>query len=291
MIKRQNLEEQLRLFRELMDIMSAMKNLALTELRKLSRYLSTQERVVATIERAAKDFVSHHPLPLPPGEPARPWIVLVGSERGFCGGFNEAVLVGLDRHLALRPQAAEPRLVAVGRRLCNKLAGDPRLAAEVDGAAVVDEVDDVLQRMVKTFASLPGEGDPLFLLGLTVLHHTHEGETGAGAIAAFRPIGPFVAQPRRYGTPPRLHVPPREFAGELIDQYVFAALHGAIYQSLMAENRWRLRQTEGALSRMEHRMHEWQQRVNLLRQEEITEEIEEIMLSVEAIERPLVPGR
>ena len=202
MIKRQNLEEQLRLFRELMDIMSAMKNLALTELRKLNRYLSTQERVVATIERAAKDFVSHHPLPL-----------------------------------------------------------------------------------------LPGEGDPLFLLGLTVLHHTHEGETGAEAIAAFRPIGPFIAQPRQYGTPPRLHLPPREFMGELIDQYVFAALHGAIYQSLMAENRWRLRQTEGALSRMEHRMREWQQRVNLLRQEEITEEIEEIMLSVEAIERPMVPGR
>ncbi len=287
MTRRRELEDQLRLFRELMDIMSAMKNLALTELRKLGRYQQTQARVVGTIEAAAVDFSSHFTPRVPLDEPPRPWLVLVGSERGFCGGFNEMLLQGLQRYLADRP-GQEPRLIVVGRRLHHKLAGDARVAAEVNGPSVVDEVDEVLQQMVTTLGELQPAGEPFFLLGLTVLHHDPDGEHVRDGIADFRPIAPFLPRPPRYGARPHLHLPPRTFLAELIDQYFFALLHSAFYTSLTAENQWRLRQTEGALHRMESRLQQWQQQVNLLRQEEVTAEIIEIMQSVEAIQRP--PG-
>ena len=57
----------------------------------------------------------------------------------------------------------------------------------------------------------------------------------------------------------------------------------------MAENRRRLQHMEGAMQRMDENASELRRKVNLLRQEEITEEIEVIMLSHEALRRSHLP--
>ncbi|MBI3992358.1 MAG: F0F1 ATP synthase subunit gamma [Candidatus Lambdaproteobacteria bacterium] len=308
MTRRRGLEQQLRLFRELMDIMSAMKNLSLTELRKLGRFIETQRGVMETMLRASQDFFSHYPLDLPTRSAAPAPIVLIGSERGFCGGFNDVVLQALERHL--RQEAADARsaagdqtpeteialparvptpparrVIAVGRRLCQKLADDPRVLAEVEGPALVEEVDEVLRNVLSVLQRHSAEFGAN-LLTLTVFHHVADSDESSLAIDIVSPVSQFVDCPRRYGAPPLLNVPPDEFMPELIDQYFFAALHEWFFNSLMAENRWRLRHMEGALHRMESRIQQWGQRLNTLRQEEITEEIEEIMLSADAVTRP-----
>ena len=310
MTRRRGLEQQLRLFRELMDIMSAMKNLSLTELRKLGRFIETQRGVMQTMLRAAEDFFSHYPLRLPLSSAAKAPIVLIGSERGFCGGFNDVVLQALERHLrteadearaaagddaalaaavllpARSPAPPVRRLIVVGRRLFQKLTDDPRVLAEVEGPALVEEVDEVLRKVLSVLHRHAAEFGPN-LLTLTVLHHVADSDESSLAIKIVSPVSQFVDCPRRYGAPPLLNVPPDEFMPELIDQYLFAALHEWFFNSLMAENRWRLRHMEGALHRMESRIQQWGQRLNTLRQEEITEEIEEIMLSAEAVTRPV----
>ena len=60
-------------------------------------------------------------------------------------------------------------------------------------------------------------------------------------------------------------------------------MHDVFYGSLMAENRRRLQHMEGAMQRMEEKTGELQRRYNLLRQEEITEEIEIILLSADML--------
>jgi F-type H+-transporting ATPase subunit gamma len=69
----------------------------------------------------------------------------------------------------------------------------------------------------------------------------------------------------------------------LAEQYLFAALHALLYSSLMAENQRRIQHMDSAVRRLERTSAELWQRRNILRQEEITEEIEVIMLSVEAL--------
>ena len=66
-------------------------------------------------------------------------------------------------------------------------------------------------------------------------------------------------------------------------------MHDVFYSSLMAENRRRLQHMEGAMQRMEERAGDLQRKYNLLRQEEITEEIEVIMLSSDALRRRAPP--
>jgi F-type H+-transporting ATPase subunit gamma len=65
MSKRHEIEEHIRTLGEISEIMGAMNNLAMMEIHKLTRLLSAQQRVVTSMETAAKDFLAFHPDALP----------------------------------------------------------------------------------------------------------------------------------------------------------------------------------------------------------------------------------
>lgn len=93
-------------------------------------------------------------------------------------------------------------------------------------------------------------------------------------------LAPFSARPvaRRHAAAPVLNVAPRALLPELVEQYLFAALSAILSGSLLAENTRRLQHMDNALQRLEQRRLELSLRRNFLRQQEITEEIEVIML-------------
>lgn len=98
--------------------------------------------------------------------------------------------------------------------------------------------------------------------------------------------GPMKKPPGRQvrmSYPPLLNLDPLVFATDLIDQHLFSLLHEVFYSSLMAENLRRFRHMDQAVQRLEKDMVELVLKRNSLRQEEITEEIEVIMLSAEAL--------
>ncbi|MEN8261402.1 MAG: F0F1 ATP synthase subunit gamma [Pseudomonadota bacterium] len=89
MARRHEIEEHLRSLKDIDDIMNAMKSLSLMETRKLSHFLSSQKRVVESIRAAAEDFIRAYPKFNVPPDAACSVLILLGAERGFCGGFNE----------------------------------------------------------------------------------------------------------------------------------------------------------------------------------------------------------
>lgn len=278
MSKRRDLETQLRSLTEIKEIMNAMKNLSLMEVHRLNRFLDTQRRVVASIEAAAGDFLLFHPELLAGEEKIRNVYVLVGSERGFCGDFNEVLLGALDNHIG---SAGDVRLVAIGSKLVAKLSVDTRIAASLDGASVVEEVDSVLVKLMDALTGLSAPGAVGAPLRLTVFHHDAAAET-----IKVSDLGPFPkpeSKTIRFAHEPLVYLQPQTFFAGLADQYLFAALHELLYSSLMAENQRRMQHMDAVVRRLEHRSTELLQKRNILRQEEITEEIEVIMLSVEAL--------
>lgn len=68
----------------------------------------------------------------------------------------------------------------------------------------------------------------------------------------------------------------------LAEQPLMALLHELLYRSLTAENRRRMQTVDSAIRLLERTAREVWQRRNILRQEEIREEIKIVMLSVEA---------
>ncbi|HXH64154.1 MAG TPA: FoF1 ATP synthase subunit gamma [Mariprofundaceae bacterium] len=280
MSKRHEAEHHLKALGEIRHIMGSMKTLAMLETRKLTRFLATQQQVVRDIEVMAADFRSFFPMApvLPPGD-ARHVYLLLGSERGFCGDFNEMLLHTLDDRLR-QDRVDDPLLVAVGRKLEARLAGDARLVVLIDGANVAEEVETVLGRLVHELGLLQERHGPF---RLTVVYHAVEGDRVQveSLLPPFQQIEPAPSS----GYEPGLNLAPDTFFAEMLDQYLFAGLYALVYTSLMAESRRRMQHLEGAINRLDKQVSALTLKRNTLRQEEITEEIEVILLSAKAVQQ------
>jgi len=255
--------------RDIRDIMAALKNISLTEGQRLRRFLDAQQRVVHGIEQAMADYLSHYPQPLPGSEAEFEIVLVIGSERGFCGDFNEALLAQFT------PEPAEMQtLVAVGEKLGLKLEEERLPAETMTGPTTVEEVPGVLLAVVDKLREINARHGTA---QLTIVHHRYDGY--AAAPRRLRPFRDFAAKTAQQGYAPLLNVPPQTFFQELIDHYLFAVLHGIFYGSLAAEHQLRLQHLEGAIQHLDRQSAALTQRYNSLRQELITEEIEMILLS------------
>lgn len=135
-------DERAELLGELRDIVQAMKNVAFAELQRLNRDLPALAE--------ARDAV-HQALASLPGAdepdaaaaprrqaPSTVWL-MIGAERGFCGGFNA--------HLALELAQigrAEPRaeVLVASRRLLHLISPEATSALALPGCSAVDDSAD-----------------------------------------------------------------------------------------------------------------------------------------------------
>jgi F-type H+-transporting ATPase subunit gamma len=258
--------------KEIRNILNSMKILAFMETHKLQRFKTMQGQAVANIERAALDFLDFYPgLTAAEGNVAH-LCILLGSERGFCGDFNESLIN------TIATQACTG-IIAIGSRLGNRLQGvTTEVISTLEGANVAEEVPTVINRLIDAISALHDKSTPA--LRLTVIYH----DNASGQVSQRQVFPPF-AQPNQgtihYGYPPMLNLEPGEFFADLIDHYLFAVLHEIFYISLMAENNSRLQHLEGAVNHLDDETVRLQRKSQIYRQEEITEEIEVILLNTE----------
>jgi F-type H+-transporting ATPase subunit gamma len=273
MSKRREVEGRIEALNEIHTIMESMKNLAMMEVRKLSRYHDTQRRVVDSISHALNDVRYHFAPEMQPAD-APPLYLLFGSERGFCGAYNEQLLETLKQ----QPEYREAPLIGVGARLAGPLQRDCPHAVCLSGAAVADEVATVLATVVTRFNQLREERGPL---RLEVIHFQSDGHK-----PRCRPALPPLEQASGHGLAPLINLPSSQLLGELLEHYLFAVTHFWFFAALMAENQHRMQHLDQAAHHLEQQVEELGKRRNVLRQEEIIEEIEVILLSSEMVGAP-----
>ncbi len=267
MTARRELMRRERTLSEIGSIMHSMKLLAHMESRKLMQRCEQLRRQLQEIEAMAADFQQHFPFrpQTPAGAPKH--IIVIGSERGFCGDFNAALLNQLQQ-----TDMPPAQVISVGRKLAEQAPGTVTL----DGASVTDEVPKVLEALVATLGQLPAGGP------LELLYHDHE----PGTLRHLPLLPPFqtpIAEASRQQTlPPILNLGPAQFHAALVEHYLFAALNEALHAGLLAESLQRVRHLEQAQRHLDQRLDELGRRQRVLRREEIIEEIEVILLSVEA---------
>jgi len=276
MIARRDVEQRLHSLGEIREVMNSMKTLAYMEARKLARFLAIQQRQVADIESMAADLLAHFPALRPDSPHSRTGLILIGAERGFCGDFNDRVI----RHVSTPPPAA---IIAVGHRLVTHLAASDKPVTRLDGANATEQVASVRDALAAAVAALQRAQGPL---ALTVVCHD-----GSGPDPHERPLfPPFATLPAsttRHRHAPRLNLAPATLFADLIDQYLFAVLSESLYTSLMAENQKRVQHLDSAIRHLDERREDLARQSRILRQEEIIEEIEVILLN---IDHPATPG-
>ncbi|MFZ2157903.1 MAG: F0F1 ATP synthase subunit gamma, partial [Bradyrhizobium sp.] len=233
-----------------------------------------------SIEIALQEFAAGYPEAAATRAPKGASLLLaIGSERGFCGDFNEAVADAVRERWA-RASGERERAIVVGTRLAARLGGDPRIIAAFRGPSVAEEVPRVIKQTMSAVQELLASRDGLASGALLIVSHRAEGE--APAPRRVFPPAPQTAGIQR-AQAPRTYLGVHELFAALLAHFLWAVLHASFYGSLMAENRRRLQHMEGAIRRLEERTDGLQRKVQMLRQEEITEEIEIIMLSRDAL--------
>ena len=291
MTHRRELEEHRHKLGEIRDIMNSMKTLAYMETRKLSRFLDNQQLIVDDIEAMATDFVSFFPKTLPVFEERNgattEVYLLIGSERGFCSNFNETLLPFMESCVA-DGASNKPILIAVGYKLHTVLETDSRVFASVDGANVVEEIEAVLTHIVDTLVSIQTTHSTLSLF---VIYHGDghggirpEGEHQILTQKLLPPFQRYLGKEPDFPHSPILNVSPADFLLELTDHYLLSTLHQILYTSLMVENHRRVQHLEGAVQYMDDKANELTSKCNALRQEDIIEEIEVILLSATSLD-------
>jgi len=275
--RRRTLEHHRHSLAEIRGIMNSMKTLAYLEARKLARFLEAQQAVVDSIETAAADLLGFHPEILPGSQPATPVFLLFGADRGFCGDFNRALLRHLEATLQARPGDA-PALIAIGRKLHTLLDRDARVVAWIEGAGLMEEITVVLNQLADEIIALQGRPG-----GLEVFCIYHGSEDGVVMQRLLPPFEDRPGGPPRYSHPPVLNLAPTALLTELTDQYLFAALHAMLYTSLLLENQHRVTHLDGAVKHLDEQSEDLARQCNALRQEEIIEEIEVILLSAASL--------
>ncbi len=268
MSRRREVDHQLLQLQELQDIIGSMKTLSQIELHKLGGMAETQQQLTGFLRQTASDFLYFFPQREPDPEPAL-WLVL-GSERGFCGDFNDALI---RRLLQEAPGCAghPGRVLAVGRKLWGRL--DEQLPGYVPlmGASVSEELSSVLsQIVVATHGQLAEQGAAT----LHLLYHGGE----RGEIQTQRLLPPEHNALPSSRNAPMLQLSAETFFSEFLQHYLSLSLTGIFTSSLLAENQQRVQHLESAVRRLDDRLAELANRSRTLRQEEITEEIEMILL-------------
>ena len=167
----------------------------------------------------------------------------------------------------------------MGRKLYTLLEGEARLAASIDGAIVVEEVTTLLNQLVDALNTLQEKHG---VLTVYCLYHAKEDRIVMQKILSSSQ--PQLQSRPGYPYPPVLNQAPEGFLVSLTDHYLFAVLHNILYTSLMAENHNRVTHLDGAVKRLDDKSAELKRQCNILRQEEITEEIELILLSAASLD-------
>ena len=273
MSQRQRFRHLLRQMDEIKSILNAMKNLSFLETRKLERRIINQKTMVTELEEMADDFLCFYPYYYLNDRVNYDIWILFGSERGLCGDFNESLLAQLPLYVQQSPY--EKSLIPVGQKLYQLLQEDNRVRQHFKGADVAEEVSVVLADIVSYLESLHGEKT---IFNIYTLFHQAENNQ----VISTRLIPPFKDSPKTppaYPHPPILNLRPEKFFTKLVDYYLFIALQEIAYMSLMAENQQRIQHTEGAIQHLEEKIENMTSKYHILRQEEITEEIEVILLN------------
>ncbi|MEJ2766246.1 F0F1 ATP synthase subunit gamma [Photobacterium sp. MCCC 1A19761] len=293
MTRRQDLQHRRHSLNEIINILDAMKMLAQMESHHLEQCLQAQHRVVAAILTVANDFLSFYPQTLPESPQATPVYLMIGSERGFCGHFNHALLSEFEQ--CLQQAEVRPTVLVVGRKLFSLVEDDTLLHARIKGPSVAEDVPAVLEEIVETLMALQQQQPRMTLFGVY-----HQGEQGILTQQLLPPFQQSLLQqqphqqqqshqaqqpPPRFSYPPALNLSPTEFLLGVARQYLFAALHEVLYASLLEENRSRSTHLEGAVRHLEDLSGELAQQLNQLRREEITEEIEVLLLNAGRLEQ------
>lgn len=276
----------------LLSVVRTMKVLAAASIRQYEQAVAALADYERTIELGLQVVMrsARGPRLRRAARPAeRPALVVIGSDQGMCGGFNEDVTrCAAPLATPRSPGARAARVLAIGERCAGRLgaAGAPaaermHLPASIAGiGGLVQDVAALIERW------LAREGVDRVVL----IHNRSEQWRTRPVVRQLLPLDPgWLRSLRRRAWPTR--VAPmfvqdgEELFHALVRQHLWVALYRAVAESQEAENFARLRAMQAAEHNVEEHLAGVRRSYDRRRQDAITEELMDVVVGCEALER------
>ncbi|WP_099826948.1 F0F1 ATP synthase subunit gamma [Oceaniglobus indicus] len=211
-------------------------------------------------------------------------LVVMGSDHGLCGNYNEIVAVEARRHAA-----ADTRILCVGAQMRDALGGEgmtPEATllppANADG---LNRLAGELVTRLEAMRAADTGGDPAIALVFT--QRADHGQQRA----VCRPLLPLDAAlledlaARRWQSRslPSAPMPAPELLAVLIRNLIHATIYRASAEALLTENAARLARMQQAEQSVDDRLDDLQAETRTVRQDEITTELLDVIVGFEAL--------
>lgn len=250
------------LLNELRDIVSAMRNLSVMALQRLGKAAEVEQEAEHLLAQALADLNTE--LPLTSNVEV---CLAIGSERGFCGGFNERIAEFVKNYAA---EHADSRYYVAGSRLAPLLKNELPQLNVLTGCADMDDVANTVSDWLNEI--LPSENN---WPALTLIAHD-ESDIRARSLLPLPPL----PKPSK-GAAPLHYMDAAQVNAGFISEWLRLSLMSTLTCSLTVEHRWRLNQMQRADHYLEETGLKLRGKMQRQRQNEITVELENLMSALD----------
>jgi F-type H+-transporting ATPase subunit gamma len=267
-----DVEQKIRVFTDIGDIIDAMKAYAGVAIRKTESLIDNIREYEKNVLLALADVF--------PGDAgdrfaecdgAKRLLVAFGSSQGLCGAYNEKLA---DRLSAVIKSGDS--LYVIGRRLKSSLESR-KIGSDAyqDSIAGVSGVEQAWRECISRLLELYRTGGYYTL----TLVFTAISEKRAGiSVERILPPGDCgESKDRGVRSRPLMYLEPAAVFDRLLEEFIGIGLYRGLVESLRSENWYRLRSMEGASENIGRHISELESLRKYLRQEEITGEMLEIL--------------
>ncbi len=284
----ENLSDALKTTGDIQSIVRTMKALSSVSIRQYEHAEAAMADYARTVELGLMALLRQRwqaglPLRGADSRTAREVMIVIGSDRGLCGGYNDKITRFAQARMEDRPMV----LVVVGGRVAARLEAGGRRADTIH--ALPGSVEG-LSRLVQTIIVEVDRWMQLERVGqVWLLHNRREGRNTAKPQAhRLLPLpDSYLRKLSEADWPgrslPLFRMDPDRLMSWLVQQRLFVVIYRALAEALASEHASRLAAMQAAERNIEERRDDLRQLYRLRRQETITRELLDLVSGYEAI--------
>lgn len=208
-------------------------------------------------------------------------LVVMGSDHGLCGNYNEVIATETLRH---KSPDQKVRILCVGAQMEDALLGEG-IIPEVTliPPANVDGLNRLADELVTRLDAMR-EDQPVTLIYTKRAAHGRQAPVAQQLLPLDEEmLADLTARPWVSRSLPKFSLPEPALLAALVRNLLFATVQRAAAEALMTENAARLARMQQAEQSVDERLEDLQSETRSVRQSEITTELLDVIVGFEAL--------
>ncbi len=268
----EEIQAKIKRFEEIKKIVLSMKSIAALNIQKSQHIIAHIRAYEDEINLYLTRILGYFPNLIQSFKEGDKVLIVFGSDQGLCGLFNEKLVSYIGDYIE-----NFKGLIVVGKKL-DDIIGHKKfkvLPAPVDLEAIYAYASELVEYIA-------------YLYEDNVIHEVYVAYNNFLGVGKYSPVFKRIIpceleKEKHFEYPPIVDISPREIFIDILTEYIFSNIYKAYLESFLSENGVRLMNMNNASKSIEKNIKQLEIERNYYRQEEITNEIQEILTAYKVL--------